>query len=189
MSLPENNSEKDLWSLLQQGNMYAYELFFRRYYVSLCGFATRYVQEPDAAEEIVQGIFVKLWENRSRIFIETSLKSYLFRTTYNKCHNHLSHARVKSKYLSMALEAYARNEAIHDPVYDSLAYKELNDKITEAIEKLPSECKRIFKMSRFDGMKYAEIAAQLNISVKTIETQISRALSRLRKELKEWIRE
>jgi RNA polymerase sigma-70 factor (ECF subfamily) len=89
----------------------------------------------------------------------------------------------------MALEAYARNEAIHDPVYDSLAYKELNDKITEAIEKLPSECKRIFKMSRFDGMKYAEIAAQLNISVKTIETQISRALSRLRKELKEWIRE
>ena len=70
---------------------------------------------------------------------------------------------------------------------DSLTYKELYTKITEAIDALPTDCKRIFKMSRFDGMKYAEIAGQLQISVKTVETQISRALLKLRRELREFM--
>lgn len=183
----EYNTEKDLLDLLQQGNIYAYELIFRRYYVSLCGFATRFVQQPETAEEIVQSIFVKLWEHHTSIQIETSLKSYLFRATYNQCNNYLSHIKIKNKYIDFTLKAQIRNESNADPVHDCLVYKELNDKITEAIERLPTGCKNIFKLSRFDGLKYSEIADHLNISVKTVETQISRALSRLREELKDFL--
>lgn len=187
MAAFENNTEKEILSLLQKGNVYAYELIFRRYYISLCGFATRFVHQPEEAEEIVQNIFLKLWEKKETFSVELSLKSYLFRAVYNHCSNHLSHNRIRDKYLSFSRQIFLKNEGLSDPVMDSLAYKELNDHITEAIERLPAECKKIFKMSRFDGLKYAEIAAQLNISIKTVETQISRALQRLRKELKEFL--
>jgi RNA polymerase sigma-70 factor (ECF subfamily) len=187
MAAFENNTEKEIFTLLQKGNVYAYELIFRRYYVSLSGFAARFVQQPDAAEEIVQNIFLKLWEKKESLSIETSLKSYLFRAVYNGCNNHLAHTKIQNKYISLVRENILRNEALSDPVMDSLAYKELNEKITDAIERLPTECKKIFKMSRFDGLKYAEIAESLQISVKTVETQISRALLRLRVELKEFL--
>lgn len=187
MSAFENNTETEILSLLQHGNVYAYELIFRRYYVSLCGFAMRFLQQPDPAEEIVQNIFLKLWEKREELSIDSSLKSYLFRAVYNSCNNHLAHIKIQNKYISFARQAILRNESLSDPVMDSLAYKELNDNITEAIERLPTECKKIFKMSRFDGMKYMEIADQLGISIKTVETQISRALIRLREDLKEFL--
>lgn len=187
MAAIDSNTEKEIFSLLQKGNTYAYELIFRRYYVSLCGFATRFVQQPESSEEIVQDIFLKLWEKKGTLSIEISLKSYLFRAVYNGCNNYLAHTQVKNRYISFARESILRNEYLSDPVMDSLAYKELNEKITESIEKLPPECKKIFKMSRFDGMKYAEIAENLQISIKTVETQISRALLRLRMELNEFL--
>lgn len=187
MAVFESNTEEEILNLLQEGNEYAYELIFRRYYVSLCGFATRFIEQPETAEEIVQNIFLKLWEKRDTLSIQISLKSYLFRAVYNSCNNHVTHAKVKNKYLTFIRETLFRNERLSDPVMDSLAYKELNEKITEAIERLPDACKNIFKMSRFDGLKYSEIANHLNISVKTVETQISRALSRLRKDLKEFL--
>lgn len=187
MAALENSTEKEIFSLLQKGNAYAYELIFRRYYLSLCGFAARFVGQPETAEEIVQEIFLKLWEKKSSFSIDSSLKSYLFRAVYNSCLNYHMHAKIENKYLSFLKETSLRNETGSDPVLDSLAYKELNEKITEAIERLPAECKKIFKMSRFDGMKYAQIAEQLRISVKTVETQISRALLRLRSELKEFL--
>jgi RNA polymerase sigma-70 factor (ECF subfamily) len=181
------NNEKEIFSLLQKGNVYAYELVFRRYYASLCAFATRFVRRPANAEEIVQEIFLKLWEKKASFSIDTSLKSYLFRAVYNSCHNQYTHEKIENKYISFLKETSVRNEAGSDPVHDSLAYKELNEKITEAIERLPAECKKIFKMSRFEGLKYAEIARELGVSVKTVETQISRALLRLRSELKEFL--
>lgn len=187
MASIDHSTEKEIVSLLQKGNAYAYELIFRRYYVSLCGFATRFVEQPEASEEIVQDIFMKLWEKKGSLVIETSLKSYLFRAVYNSCNNYLAHVQIKNRYISLVREAILKNELSSDPVLDSLTYKELDTKITEAIDTLPTDCKRIFKMSRFDGMKYAEIAGQLQISVKTVETQISRALLKLRRELREFM--
>jgi len=187
MGLIDSITEKEIFSLLQKGNTYAYELIFRRYYVSLCGFATRFVEQPETSEEIVQNIFLKLWEKKETLSIETSLKSYLFRAVYNSCNNHLAHTKIKNRYISIVRETILKKEHTADPVLDSLTYKELDQNITQAIEALPAECKKIFKMSRFEGMKYAEIAASLQISVKTVETQISRALQRLRIELKEFL--
>lgn len=187
MTTLDHNTEKEIIGLIQKGSLYAYELIFRRYYVSLCGFATRFVHQPEIAEEIVQNVFLKLWERRATLSIETSLKSYLFRAIYNGCNNHLVHTKVKNKYLSLAQDAALRQQSLSDPVLDSLTYKELDESITQSIEALPEECKRIFKMSRFDGLKYAEIADQLGISIKTVETQISRALARLREDLRDFL--
>lgn len=186
MTAFDNNKEKEIFSLIQKGNVYAYELIFRRYYISLCEFATRFVYQPEAAEEIVQNVFLILWEKKESLSISISLKSYLFRAVYNHCNNHLSHLKIRNKYLSFSRETLLKKN-YSDPVLENLAYKELNDQITAAIEQLPAACKNIFKMSRYEGMKYAEIASSLNISVKTVETQISRALTRLREELKEYL--
>lgn len=183
----DSYDEKQLAALLKEGNVYVYELIFRRYYVSLCGFAVRFVQQPEDAEEIVQDVFLKVWEKKNDLLITTSLKSYLFRATYNSCMNVLSHAKIENRYASFIRNSSLKNQYLSNPVMDSLAYKDLNDKITAAIERLPEACKEIFKMSRYDGLKYAEIASQLNISVKTVETQISRALSKLREDLKEFL--
>lgn len=180
----EDNTEEKILSLLKEGDEYAYELVFRRYYISLCGFATRFVQLPETAEEIVQNIFLKLWEKRAGLDIQVSLKSYLFRAVYNSCNNHLAHLKIKNKHLLFVKSTSLQNELLTDPILNNLTYKELDEKITEAIEQLPVACKTIFKMSRFDGLKYAEIADRLHISVKTVETQISRALVKLREKLK-----
>lgn len=174
-------------SLLKEGDEYAYELVFRRYYVSLCGFATRFVQQPETAEEIVQNIFLKLWEKRVDLEIKVSLKSYLFRAVYNSCNNYLAHLKVKKKHLLFVQNDSFQKALFSDPILNNLTYKELDQKITAAIERLPAACQNIFKMSRFDGLKYAEIADELNISIKTVETQISRALIKLREELKEYL--
>lgn len=187
MAALETDTEKEITDLLQKGNIYAYELIFRRYYVSLCGFATRFVQQPEIAEEIVQNIFLKLWEKRGSITIQSSLKSYLFRAVHNGCNNHLTHAKTENKFLTFTRDAIVKQQLLTDPVLDSLTYKELDEHITKAIDSLPAECKKIFKMSRFDGLKYAEIADRLGISVKTVETQISRALVRLREDLKDFL--
>lgn len=182
----DSYDEKQLADLLRDGNVYVYELIFRRYYKSLCGFAVRFIQQPEDAEEIVQDVFLKLWEKKNTLLITTSLKSYLFRSTYNSCMNALSHAKIENRYAAFIRDYLLRNPYSFNPVMDSLVYKDMNNKITAAIEQLPEACREIFKMSRFDGLKYAEIASKLNISVKTVETQISRALAKLREELKEF---
>lgn len=187
MASIDSSTEKEIFSLLQKGNTYAYELIFRRYYVSLCGFAMRFVEQPETSEEIVQDIFLKLWEKKAGLTIDTSLKSYLFKAVYNSCNNYLAHAKVRNRYVSLVRESILKHEHAADPVLDSLTYKELDQKINQAIEDLPAECRKIFKLSRLEGMKYAEIADSLHISIKTVETQVSRALQRLRTELKEFL--
>ncbi len=187
MSGFENNTEGKILSLIKEGDEYAYELVFRRYYVSLCGFATRFVGQPETAEGIVQNVFLKLWEKRAGLEIAVSLKSYLFQAVYNSCKNHVAHLKVKNKHLLFVKTTADPNDPLSDAIFNNLTYKELDVKITEAIERLPAACKTIFKMSRFEGLKYAEIAAQLSISIKTVETQISRALTKLREELKEYL--
>src|SRR5699024_7338739 len=181
----EANSEKIL-NLLKQGDEYTYELIFRRYYASLCSFATRFVNQPEVAEEIVQNIFLNLWEHRTTINIDRSLKSYLFRTVYNRCNNHLAHLKVKNNYLRFAETQNRENQFSASQTSNNFRDTELDEIIKTEIEALPESCKKIFKMSRFEGLKYKEIATYLNISQKTVETQISRALAKLREELKEY---
>jgi RNA polymerase sigma-70 factor (ECF subfamily) len=167
------------------GDHQAFELLFRKYYIRLCGFANKYFNDPEEAREVVQEVFTKIWEGREDINPDESLCSYLFKITSNICINRLRHKKVESKYVEIYKLVYIDNTEISP--YQSLLAKELNDNITIALNKIPPKCKRIFDLSRIEGLKYSEIAVILKISVKTVEAHMSKALNILRFELRDYL--
>lgn len=180
MQVPEN----EVFLEIKSGQVPAFEMLFKTYYQSLCRYATTYLKDPDEAEEIVQAAFIGIWEKRASISIETSIKSYLYRTVRNSCLNELKHEQVKQKYLSSKL---TEEEKTTSPADQEAIHVELEEKIRQAIGRLPEQCRLIFTMSRFEELKYQEIADQLNLSVKTVENQMGKALKLMRVHLKEYL--
>ncbi len=167
---------------IKHGDKKAFEDTFHAYYSALCGFAMRFVRDPDEAEEVVQDTFVRIWQKREQISINHSLKSYLFQSVRNSCLNTLKHQVVVREY-----ESDQQMYALREDMVDSVVTDELESKIKATIGLLPPERKKIFLMSRDEGLRYAEIAEKLNISVKTVENQIGRALKFLREELADFL--
>jgi RNA polymerase sigma-70 factor, ECF subfamily len=177
---------KDQLSLrIKLGDEQAFELLFRKYYVRLCGFANKFIYDPEEAREIVQESFLKIWEGREDIDPEDSLKSYLFKIVQNLSLNRLRKKKVESKYIEIYKLVYIDHSEFSS--YESLLGLELEENINAAINKIPPKCKRIFELSRMEGMKYKDIAEVLHISVKTVEAQMSKALNLLRLELKDYL--
>lgn len=169
---------------LRNGDITVFEMFFRAYYQPLCNYAYTFVQDRDEAEEIVQSAFLSVWEKREAIEIRTSLKSYLYTMVRNACLNVIKHEKIKQKHTN---EELAVAERSHEGVAQRVLSSELEERIQLSMEKLPEQCRLIFKLSRFEELKYAEIAEQLNLSVKTVENQIGKALKIMRDELKEYL--
>jgi RNA polymerase sigma-70 factor (ECF subfamily) len=160
-------------------NMDAFEQLFKCYYAPLVVYAGKFVESTDTAREIVQDFFVRLYEKRGTLSIETSVKSYLYRSIYNCCINYINQRNIQDKHLkNIAIE---RND--EENLENEINSTELQYRIHEVIEELPAKCRRIFKMNRFEGLKNDEIASLLNLSKRTVETQISKALKILRKKL------
>ncbi|MAZ93220.1 MAG: RNA polymerase sigma-70 factor [Bacteroidales bacterium] len=173
---------KDIISELRNGNKSVFEELYRTNYTPLLYFCIKYVENMDEAEEIVQGVFVKLWEKHSEIQITTSLKSYLHRAVQNSSLNHLNRRKILDKYvLSRDPDI---NTTFHDP-HKNLENAEIHHIIMTAILELPEKRREIFELSRFEGMKYKSIAKHLSISVKTVENQMTQALKYLRIVLKD----
>jgi RNA polymerase sigma-70 factor (ECF subfamily) len=169
---------------LRNGDVTVFEMFFRAYYQPLCNYAFTFVQDRDEAEEIVQTTFLSVWEKRETLEIRTSLKSYLYAMVRNTCLNAIKHEKIKQKH---AGEELAVGERANESVAERVLSNELEEQIYLSMEKLPAQCRLIFKLSRFEELKYAEIADQLNISIKTVENQIGKALKIMREELKEYL--
>lgn len=177
-------TDQAVFLAIQSGQTIAFEMLFKTYYQPLCRYANSFLKDPDETEEIVQAAFIGLWEKRKTISIESSLKSYLYRAIRNSCLNQLKHEQVKQRY--MAQEAV--KEEVHSQPADHLSiHSELEEKIKAAIQTLPDQCRLIFTMSRFEELKYQEIADQLNLSVKTVENQMGKALKLMRAQLKEYL--
>lgn len=170
---------------IKNGDEQSFELLFRKYFVRLCSFANKFLNDPEAAREIVQDVFACLWEAREDIKTEESLNAYLFKITQNKSINKLRRKRIESKYIEIYQLVYTENREISP--YESLLAVELDDKLISAVDKLPAKCRKIFDLSRMEGLKYNEIATILQISVKTVEAQMSKALKILRLELKDFL--
>lgn len=138
----------------------------------------------DEAEEMVQNAFLTIWEKRASLEVHTSLKSYLYRAVYNSSLNHVKHLKVQQKH-----EAFYRNTTTleHENAIEQLMENELHALAQKAIEELPSQCRMVFKLSRYENLSYNEIAEQMNLSVKTVENHIIRALKALRIKLKEYL--
>jgi RNA polymerase sigma-70 factor, ECF subfamily len=175
-------SDLSIYKRIQDGDISAFEKVFREYYAPLTLFANSMVKDKDVAEEIVQDFFYNYWKNRDQITIQTSMKSYFFQSIKNKSLKYLRHESVKNKYATGVLESLQAENNVYQPnVYE---LKELETKIAAVLEKLPANCSLIFKMNRFEGFKYREIAEKLSISVKTVEANMSKALTEFRNELK-----
>ena len=161
-----------------------YESLFKTHYSELCGFANKYLQDLDAAEEIVQGFFVRFWENRNTVNITGSQRSYLFTSIRNACFNQLKHIKVREEYKAHNQREMEDSNHGADEEYQA---SELDQKIRQSIEKLPESRRRIFIMSRYEGLKYKEIAEKLKISVKTVENQMGSAIKFLKLELSDYL--
>jgi RNA polymerase sigma-70 factor (family 1) len=166
---------------LKTGDFRLFESLFREYYRPLVVYAMKYVRDVDAAREIVQEFFVHLYEKRNTLVIDTSLKSYFYRSVYNSCINYISHMEMRTRHLKK-LAMQSENEFSDNQI----ATIELQNRIYKSIEEMPAQCRRIFKMNRFEGLRNEQIAEKLGISKRTVETQISKALKILRKKLADY---
>ncbi len=161
-----------------------FEKLFREHFTALCYFARKYLGDHDSSKEIVHSVFIRLWENRSSFDWDKSAKSYLFTSVYNRSMNFI---RDNKKFV--ASESPEIREEVTDTsaFSDTLEVAELEGRIKTALQRLPGKCREVFELNRFEGKKYAEIASLLNISVKTVETQMSKALKILRDELRDYL--
>jgi RNA polymerase sigma-70 factor (ECF subfamily) len=160
----------------------AFKLFFKKHFKTLCGYCQyKFDFDLDLAKDIVHTGFVKLWENRQTISPELSIKAYIYEIVTNLCLDKLKNDKVRRRHIKYVQENATESTTVND--YDSLDFKELEEMIEKAIEELPSQMRKIFELSRKEELKYAAIASQLGISVKTVETQMGRALAKLRKKL------
>ena len=170
---------QNLYDEIKRGNEVAFNEVFEIYYSRLCYFADTFLHDFDLSRSVSQQVFVDLWIKRDKLKV-VSLQSYLYQSVRNSALDVLKRKKVEMRYLQSLGDI--ETEEITGLIEDA----ELADRINKAIQKLPEKCRRIFIMCRFEELKYSEIAAQLGISVKTVEMQISIALKKLRSELSDY---
>jgi len=172
-----------LLQAMQRGDESAFDTLFRAFYAPLCRYACSLTNgDMDEAEDVVQQVFVKLWEQRAALEVQWSVKAYLYKMVHNRCLNRLRDARIRERY-----KAHHAEELEQGHLPQPGAETELNERIQQALATLPTECRRVFELSRFEELKYREIADQLGISIKTVETQMGKALRLMRTELADYL--
>jgi len=185
-----SQTDKELIRAIQEGDYRAFELLFVRYYSDLCRVARSYTHSNSVAEDLVSDLFLKLWEQPHSLAANTSLKGYLHRAVYNSCINYLTRTKFKTgipdpEMIEKLADLIQPPSA--DAPYFSLMAEELEQEIDKAISQLPTECGKIFVMSRKELLSHREIAEKLHISENTVKVQIYKALSKLRDTLKEYL--
>ena len=173
------------------GDEETYIFLFREYYVSLCSYARRYVGRKDVAEEIVSETFMKIWENRKTLNINSSVKAYLFQAVCNNSLNYLRKLKHANKLETFFEESTYDNigfaETIDDIGEQSLILEDLTQKVEEAVNQLPKQQQKAFLLKRHEGKKIKEIAEIMGLSVKTVEMHLAKATLSLQKNLKDYL--
>lgn len=170
-----------------QANLYddlSFETLFKTHYKALYAYAQVILRDEEDAEEIVQQMFLKLWEKRDLLQVQTSIKAYLYKCVYHDSLNYLKHQKTKAKYQEFTIHSMDRQQ---EPASHKVELTELEQNINLALNELPEQCRTIFQMSRFEELKYKEIAAALNLSIKTVENQMGKALKIMRLKLADFL--
>ncbi|MDD5184185.1 MAG: RNA polymerase sigma-70 factor [Paludibacter sp.] len=175
--------EQYLLRELKQGNKEAFSMLFRKYYLDMVLFGGNYLRDKDRCEDIVQNVLFKLWSEREELEINTSLKSFLLKSVKNGCLDELRHQQV--------IRIHESYSGVFGDIDDSqtenyILYTDLHDHLDIALKKLPEVCRVAFELNRFEGLKYKEIAQQLEVSERTVEVRIGKAIGLLRKYLKDF---
>ncbi|MEM9822860.1 MAG: RNA polymerase sigma-70 factor [Bacteroidota bacterium] len=179
MSHTQPHTDQELFQLLQENKEEAVTELFRRHYVYVCKSAYRIIGNEAIAEDLAQDVFLGLWKRRAQLNIKTSVKAYLKKAVTNKALNYIRDQKMKFTDTEKMPEMPAKAVGIHQ----ELEKEELEQVIQKAVNRLPERCRIVFCLSRFEELSYQEIADQLEISIKTVENQISKALKFLRAEL------
>jgi RNA polymerase sigma-70 factor (ECF subfamily) len=175
-------SDTDLLERLRTGDTSAFDAIFRTWYGPLVGTAERMLRDRAVAEELVQDVMLELWRRRETLTPDGSAQAYLFQATRNRVLNHLRHLKIEQRS-----EPEIRGDSSPTPHADAaVVEEELDVAVQRAVQSLPDRCREVFELSRVHGLKYAEIARTLGISVKTVEAQMGKALRILRERLAIW---
>lgn len=177
-------TEDSLIGMLARRNEAAFEEVFKTHYKHLHAYAISLLKDEMQAEESVQQVFFRMWDRAENLQIAGSVAAYLYRAVHNECLNYLKHQKVKASHQLHV--AYSMKQQTDQPG-KNMAGKELESRIREALNELPEQCRTVFQLSRFEELKYREIADKLNISVKTVENQMGKALRILRTRLAEFL--
>ena len=174
-----NQAEKELVEKIKAGDATSFKKLFDTYSKHLLNFALQYLNNPQAAEDVVQEVFVNIWINRHKLNPTLSIKSYLFTSVRNQALKHIRDSNIK-----LEKHEYIKNEnaTVKSPE-EHLQENELTELFYKAIEELPYQCRQIFSLNRFENLSYIEIAETLGISINTVKTQMGRAFKALRKKL------
>jgi RNA polymerase sigma-70 factor (ECF subfamily) len=176
-------SEPDLLERLRAGSEPAFDSIFRIHYPPLVGIAQALLGDRAEAEEVVQDVMLELWRRRQQLVVDTSLRAYLFRATRNRALNKLRHDRVVRAGEAIALA----DMVLPSPADQHLAQAEIDAALQRAVNSLPPRCREVFELSRVHGLRYAEIARVMDISVKTVDAQMGKALRLIREQLAPWL--
>jgi RNA polymerase sigma-19 factor, ECF subfamily len=175
--------ERELLARLRGGDTSAFDAIFRANYALLVRVAESMLHERATAEEIAQDVMLELWRRREQLDVTESVRGYMLQATRNRTLNHLRHRAIERRSEPQIIESSARV-----PLADTAAREaEIETAIRAAVAELPGRCRAVFELSRVEGLKYAEIAERLGISVKTVEVQMGKALRVLRERLKPWL--
>ncbi|WCT11041.1 RNA polymerase sigma-70 factor [Mucilaginibacter jinjuensis] len=161
-----------------------FETLFKAHFKELHAYAFSFLKDWDKAEEVVQGLFLKLWEKRELPEMHTSIRSYLYKAAYHDCLNLIRREKVHQQYQSRT--AFAMKDE-SDNAANTIYLRDVQSKLSAALNKLPEKCRTVFHLSRFEELKYRQIADELGISIKTVETQMGKALKILRGEMREFL--
>jgi RNA polymerase sigma-70 factor (ECF subfamily) len=175
--------EKTVFGKIRNNDEAAFKLIFNSYYSSLCHYALQFINDREHSEEVVQELFVKIWEKRETLNVEISLRHYLFRSVRNQCLNLLQHEKIRKLHAEKLKDALLSEDAPGDYFIS----QEMILKIEESVNSLPEKRREIFRLSREEGLKYREIAEKLHISIKTVEIQMGLALKSLREKLRVFV--
>ncbi len=174
------NDDRCLIRELRKGDKEAFELIFNKYKEKLYFFALGYLHSSSEAEEVIQQVFVSLWENRSILIEVFTLKDYLYKAVINKVYNYFKHQIVRQKYQNHMITQESLED---DHSQQSIYFNDLKGNLDTLIETLPARQQQIFKLSQVEGLSHNEIAARLGLSVRSVENQIYRALKFIKENL------
>ena len=179
----------ELLQKIQTGNKVSFETVYLYFYPKLIYFAKQYLLDLETSKNVVQDVFTELWDRRNMLFPETNLNSWLYTVTKNKSLKIIDQLKSKTNYNNFFhyRQLIANYKSLDEFDTSSFTFEELQNQLQKTLEKLSPGCREIFEMSRFEDKKNREIAEELNISIKTVEAQISKALKTLRISLKEYL--
>jgi len=166
---------------IRQDDKNAFKSLYNRYSRKIYFFSLKYLRNESEAEELVQSVFINIWENRETLDANVSVKSYIYKAAVNHIYNHLKRKAIRARYTESEI---SKGEIYSNQTYEQVFLHDLESTLSTIVETLPSQQKKIFLLSRIEGLSYKEIAGKLDVSVRTVENQMYRSLKIIKNSLK-----